>query len=54
VWDAIVERGLEGVVAKRARESYRPGMRLWVKTKNRATDRFREEFAGAEWRRSAH
>jgi bifunctional non-homologous end joining protein LigD len=54
LWDAIVERGLEGVVAKREREAYRPGARLWVKTKNRATARFREELAGAQRRRSKH
>jgi ATP-dependent DNA ligase len=30
-----VERGLEGVVAKRTAERYRPGERSWVKTKNR-------------------
>ena len=54
LWDAVVARGLDGVVAKREREPYRPGARLWVKTKNRATDRFREELAGAQWRRSAH
>jgi len=46
--DAVVERGLEGVVAKREREPYRPGGRLWVKTKNRATARFQEELAGAK------
>jgi bifunctional non-homologous end joining protein LigD len=33
LWDVIVKRGMEGVVAKRARQSYRPGSRLWVKTK---------------------
>jgi bifunctional non-homologous end joining protein LigD len=37
------ERGLEGVVAKRLRDSYRPGGRHWVKTKNRSTARFAEE-----------
>lgn len=48
---AVCERGLEGVVAKRLRETYRPGERVWVKTKNRATARFAEEREGA--RRSA-
>ena len=37
---AVCERGLEGVVAKRLRDPYRPGERQWVKTKNRATARF--------------
>ena len=54
LWDAIVARGLEGVVAKREREPYRPGQRTWVKTKNRATVRFQEELASAQRRRSAH
>ena len=51
LWDVIVGHGMEGVVAKRARQLYRPGSRLWVKTKNRATARFQEEFAGALRRR---
>jgi bifunctional non-homologous end joining protein LigD len=46
LWDAIVARGMEGVLAKREREPYRPGARSWVKTKNRATARFPEELAG--------
>jgi ATP-dependent DNA ligase len=41
------ERGLEGVAAKRERDRYRPGERLWVKTKNRAAPRFAEELVGA-------
>jgi bifunctional non-homologous end joining protein LigD len=40
---AVCERGLEGVVAKRERDPYRPGERQWVKTKNRTTVRFAEE-----------
>ena len=54
VCDMIVARGMEGVVAKREREPYRPGARLWVKTKNRGTARFAEELAGATraWRAS--
>src|SRR5215207_3586578 len=43
---AVCERGLEGVVAKRERDTYRPGERRWVKVKNRATARFAEERAG--------
>jgi hypothetical protein len=30
---------------------YRPGARLWVKTKNRDTARFQEELAAAQRRR---
>ena len=47
LFEAMCERGLEGVVAKRERDRYRPGERLWVKTKNRAAPRFAEELAGA-------
>ena len=43
---AVCARGLEGVVAKRQRDPYRPGDRAWVKTKNRATARFAEEREG--------
>jgi bifunctional non-homologous end joining protein LigD len=48
---AVCEWGLEGVVAKRERDAYRPGDRLWVKTKNRAAPRFADELAGVgRWR----
>ena len=50
---AVCERGLEGVVAKRERDPYRPGERQWVKTKNRATARFAEERARGRRRVSA-
>jgi bifunctional non-homologous end joining protein LigD len=53
LFDAICDRGLEGVVAKRRRDPYRPGQRLWVKTKNRAMLRFAEELAGVRSRRVA-
>ena len=43
LFGAVVEHGMEGVVAKRERDPYRPGERLWVKNKNRATARFAEE-----------
>src|SRR5436190_7534122 len=43
---AVCDFGLEGVVAKRERDAYRPGERLWVKTKNREAPRFAEELAG--------
>jgi bifunctional non-homologous end joining protein LigD len=47
LFSVVCDRGLEGVVAKRLRQPYRPGERVWVKTKNRATRRFAEERAGA-------
>jgi len=50
---AFSERGLEGIVAKRDRDPYRPGERQWVRTKNRATARFAEERDGLG-RRAAH
>ncbi len=43
---AVCARGLEGVVAKRDRDPYRPGDRAWIKTKNRSTARFAEEREG--------
>jgi bifunctional non-homologous end joining protein LigD len=46
LFSAVCERGLEGVVAKWLRDPYRPGERVWVKTKNRATSRFEEEREG--------
>jgi ATP-dependent DNA ligase len=48
----VCEQGLEGVVAKRVRDPYRPGERDWVKTKNRATARFAQESARARRGRS--
>ena len=39
---AVCDRGLEGVVAKRAHDRYRPGDRGWIKRKNRETARFAE------------
>ncbi len=46
LFQAVCDRGLEGVVAKRTRDLYRPGERGWVKQKNRATARFAEERDG--------
>jgi bifunctional non-homologous end joining protein LigD len=34
LYGAVCERGLEGVVAKWRRSSYRPGVHGWIKTKN--------------------
>jgi ATP-dependent DNA ligase len=34
LYDAVSDRGLEGVVAKWRRASYRPGQRGWIKVKN--------------------
>jgi bifunctional non-homologous end joining protein LigD len=41
---AVCEAGLEGVVAKRRSERYRPGERRWVKTKNKDYWRYGEEL----------
>jgi hypothetical protein len=41
---AVCDQGLEGVVAKRRGQRYRPGERAWVKTKNRAYWRYEEEL----------
>ena len=43
LFQVIVDRGLEGVLAKRLTDPYTPGGRTWVKTKNRATARFAQE-----------
>ena len=34
LYDAVVEHGLEGVVAKKRNGTYRPGYRAWTKIKN--------------------
>jgi len=47
LFEAICEQALEGVVAKRLNEPYRPGYRGWVKTKNRAYWRWKIEREGA-------
>jgi len=47
---AMCERGLEGVVAKRQRDPYWAGERVWVKTKNCATARFAQERDGFDRR----
>ena len=43
---AVCEQGLEGVVAKRRGERYRPDERGWVKTKNRGYWRYGQELEG--------
>jgi hypothetical protein len=53
LFDAIVELGLEGVVAKRERDPYRRGERVWVKHKNKAMARFAEERDGVGRRHAA-
>jgi bifunctional non-homologous end joining protein LigD len=34
LWRVVCDQGLEGLVAKRLDERYRPGVRRWVKVKN--------------------
>jgi ATP-dependent DNA ligase len=34
LYQAVCERGLEGIVAKRSASVYRPGQRGWIKIKN--------------------
>jgi bifunctional non-homologous end joining protein LigD len=41
---AVVERGLEGIVAKPLASTYRPGERDWLKVKNRSYWRFGQEL----------
>ena len=47
LFDAVCEQELEGVVAKRLNEPYRPGERAWVKTRNRSYWRYEIEREGA-------
>ncbi len=47
LFDAVCEWEMEGVVAKRLREPYRPGERAWVKTKNREYWRYEMEHESA-------
>ena len=51
VFAVACERGLEGVVAKRLRASYRPGERGWLKIKNRRYWRYPLEREAAADRR---
>ena len=51
---AVCARRLEGVVAKRDNDPYRPGDRAWVKTKNRSTTRFAQERDGVGRRSRVH
>ena len=46
LFDAVCEQELEGVIAKRLNEPYRPGERVWIKTKNRAYWRYEIEREG--------
>jgi bifunctional non-homologous end joining protein LigD len=48
---AVCDQGLEGIVAKRRSEPYRPGERAWAKVKNRAYWRYPLEVAAARERR---
>jgi bifunctional non-homologous end joining protein LigD len=40
---AVCDQGMEGVIAKRRSQPYRPGRRAWIKTKNKAYWRYPEE-----------
>jgi bifunctional non-homologous end joining protein LigD len=50
LFDATSRLVLEGVVAKRRSESYRPGERRWAKTKHRSYWRFGQELERAQRR----
>jgi bifunctional non-homologous end joining protein LigD len=47
LFDAVCERELEGVVAKRLNGRYRPGERGWIKIKNRDYWRYEIERESA-------
>ncbi len=40
LWASVVAHRLEGVVAKRLKDAYRPGERTWIKKKNREWPRY--------------
>jgi bifunctional non-homologous end joining protein LigD len=48
---AVVQQGLEGIVAKPLAGAYRPGERDWLKVKNRSYWRFGQELELARRRR---
>jgi bifunctional non-homologous end joining protein LigD len=48
---AVVQQGLEGIVAKPLASTYRPGERDWLKAKNRSYWRFGQELELAQSRR---
>jgi bifunctional non-homologous end joining protein LigD len=52
LWESVCERRLEGVVAKRERDPYRPGERGWVKRKNPAWPRYEAEREAVTRQRS--
>jgi ATP-dependent DNA ligase len=49
--EATSTLGLEGVVAKKRSEPYKPGERGWVKTKHRTYWRFGQELESAQRQR---
>ena len=51
LFDAVVEHGVEGIVAKRRTGTYRPGYRGWTKIKNTSYWRRESEIAQMERRR---
>jgi bifunctional non-homologous end joining protein LigD len=46
LWQAVQEHRLEGVVAKKLDERYRPGERTWIKRKNPEWPRYEAERPG--------
>jgi bifunctional non-homologous end joining protein LigD len=53
LWESVCERRLEGVVAKRLNEPYRPGERTWIKRKNSRWARYQAEREAVTRRRSS-
>ena len=53
LYAAVCDRGLEGIVAKRRRSTYRPGRRGWIKVKNPVYWRRESERASLRARSSA-
>jgi ATP-dependent DNA ligase len=49
LFESVRDTGLEGVVAKKLSQPYRPGERRWINVKNRDYWRFRLEREATVW-----
>jgi bifunctional non-homologous end joining protein LigD len=52
LFEATLGLGLEGIVAKRLHQPYKPGERAWIKVKHRSYWRFEQEPWGRQGRRA--
>jgi bifunctional non-homologous end joining protein LigD len=52
LWDVVLGREYEGIVAKRVTTPYRPGDRAWIKVKNRDPAAARRDRPGSRQHRA--